>query len=111
MVLETRQARTHAVDLQTAQLQFATDCKTAFSQMPSTIAHAADFFTTMNCMHDQDRALDAVVSRYTLGRHALVVDSALDALTKQRIEEGRGVSFFGAGFSSDESPPDAPRLQ
>jgi hypothetical protein len=48
--------------------------------------------------------------RQTLGRHCLLLDEALDCYLSQKIKVGRGVSFFGASFASDESPPAGARF-
>ena len=45
-----------------------------------------------------------------MGRHCLVLDEAVDEYMKDRISKGRGISFFGAAFASDESPPASSRF-
>ena len=45
-----------------------------------------------------------------MGRHCLVLDEALDEVVKARLQRARGVSFFGCGMASDESPPSQDRV-
>ena len=37
-------------------------------------------------------------SKHTLGRHALVLDEALDLVIKDRLADAREKTFFGVGF-------------
>jgi hypothetical protein len=48
--------------------------------------------------------------RQTLGRHCLLLDEAVDEWVKQKITRERGVSMFGVGLCSDESPPASMRF-
>ena len=61
---------------------------------------------------DDEELKDALVHRTTLSRHALLLDTALDAHLANRIarmrEEG---TFLGLGFASDESPPSQVRFK
>ena len=50
------------------------------------------------------------IDRYTIGRHCLLLDEAHDMLLAERIAEARDKSFFGMGFTTDESPPSQPRF-
>jgi hypothetical protein len=50
------------------------------------------------------------VPRQTLGKHCLLLDEAVDAVIKDKINRGRDVTFFGCGFCSDESPPAGSRF-
>ena len=56
-------------------------------------------------------SLDSVLSRWSIGRHCLLLDEALDLFISDNINSRRGTTFFGAGMSSDESPPSQPRFR
>ena len=73
----------------------------------------------VSCIHEWSVAQLAVTicrarlrrcARQTLGRHCLVLDQALDEVVKARLQKARGVSFFGCGVASDESPPSQDRF-
>jgi hypothetical protein len=50
------------------------------------------------------------LDRQTLGRHCLLLDEAVDEYFKAFLDSQRGISFFGASFASDESPPAGSRF-
>ena len=58
---------------------------------------------------EQYDAMDHVVSRFTIKRHLLVSDLALDEYSKQQLQATRGKRWFGFSTATDESPPEAPR--
>ena len=101
-----------AIDAQTAQLHLAMKCKTAFTHMPSTLNEAVNLFVNARQMDiaGATSALDSIVSDWTLTKHALVCDQALDRVLAADIERERGSTFFGLGMSSDESPPEGMRF-
>jgi len=101
-----------AIDSQNAQLQLAIKCKAAFCRMPSTMAEAVNIFAGAGYMETASAvsALNSIVSDWTLTKHALVLDQALDRVLANEIEMGRGKTFFGVGISSDESPPEGSRF-
>ena len=101
-----------AIDIQTAQLHLAVKCRTAFSHMPDTLAEAVNLFSKEGHMEldSQVAALDSIVNDWTLTKHAMVVDQALDRVLATEIEAKRGSEFFGVGISTDESPPSGTRF-
>ena len=63
-------------------------------------------------LEKENDLVESVVKRDSLGRHMLVLESALDAymaemLATQRAEDPEG---FGLGMATDESPPSQPRF-
>lgn len=101
-----------AIDSQTAQLHLAIKCKAAFTHMPSTLAEAVNLFVGSGQMDfaGAAAALDSIVADWTLTKHALLCDQALDRVLAEEIERGRDSTFFGVGLSSDESPPEGMRF-
>ena len=102
------------LDMSTAQVQFALDCKVAFANVPKSLREAADLigkFGVMDKSTAKLSALDNVLERYSIGRHCLVLDEAFDLFVSDTIQSRRGTTFFGAGMSSDESPPSQPRFR
>ena len=47
----------------------------------------------------------------TLRENLLWVDLAMESWAEEKIWKSRGVSFFGAGIATDESPPSQPRFR
>eukprot|EP00972_Heterocapsa_arctica_P112495 16432092-Heterocapsa_arctica.AAC.1 len=80
--------------------------------MPSTLAEAVNLFVNSGHMDmaGATSALESIVSDWTLTSHALLCDQALDRVLAEEIERQRGSTFFGIGFSSDESPPEGLRF-
>ena len=62
---------------------------------------------------EEDFAIgDKVMSRQTLARHMLVLDSALDSLLKEELQKKRDADpgAFGVALATDESPPSQRRF-
>ena len=97
--------------LLTKTVEFAIQCRVAFKHAPVTVAAATQLghFAKTSVGIDATRAMDHIHSARSIGRHALLLDDALDLYTKRVIEKARGKTFFGFAFSSDESPPQGNR--
>jgi len=100
------------IDVLTVQTQFAIDCHIALSNMPKTVAEAEHLLGQLGRLPPPSEPLESIASRWSLGRHALVVDSALDVLVARKIEAARQEGrFFGFGMCTDESPPKVRRFR
>ena len=97
--------------LKTATVEFALKCRVAFKHAPKTIAEAAqlnNFARTSTNATIYD-AIENLHGSRTIGRHALLLDEAIDLHTAEVIAKYRGERFFGYAFASDESPPQGNR--
>ena len=97
--------------LKTATVEFALKCNVAFKHCPKTIAEASAVFhfarTGSNAqIHD---AFDHLHSSTSVGRHARILDDAVDRYCAEFVAQRREKSFFGFAFASDESPPQGNR--
>ena len=101
----------------TSQVQFFVKCRIPAWNVPHTVLEANALIRKLkggelDDADDDEELKDALVHRTTLSRHALLLDSALDAHLANRIarmrEEG---TFLGLGFASDESPPSQVRFK
>ncbi|CAK0811554.1 unnamed protein product, partial [Prorocentrum cordatum] len=100
------------IDLMSAQLQWALECKIAFRNMPKSLVEAANYYAKIQLCPDQHGDVFGAVQRRALDKHAVVFDSAMDLMLADRIAQLRASGqFYGAGFTTDESPPEAPRFR
>eukprot|EP00959_Pyramimonas_sp_CCMP1952_P064410 1345132-Pyramimonas_sp.AAC.1 len=102
--------RRSVCDMATATLRWALDCRVFFRQAPQTIAEAEMLMREARGEVQVHDALDRLVSRTTLGKHAVLLDDVLDSVLRDQIAEARGSSYFGFAFASDESPPAGSRF-
>ena len=96
------------LESKTLQVEFAMKTSTRFANAPSTLLEAESLIRKL--LDDDPRGgtdlEDALVSRRTLSRHALLLDSALDAHLAADIFKMRKCgTFWGVAFATDESPP------
>ena len=99
------------IDVLNDHLKFAIDCKVAFEHVPATLHEAQHILQNFGVIDEQQEFLESLCHPRTIGKHALIIDDALGSCVKARIERERGVSYFGFGFSSDESPAAAAMLR
>ena len=110
----TAAARKVAMELQTAQLRFTLNAKMAFRNAPIGLKEAANVFEKIGLLQREEieQTLDAIVSSKTLNNHLLVLDIALDNLFKDKVAQLKHEgNWRGCCFTTDESPPKAPRLR
>ena len=78
-------------ELKSVTVQFALDCRAAFRHVPSTLVEAESIIHRIKTgdpiMSECVLTVDRLCSRWTLGRHALLMDSALDLELRNRVEE------------------------
>lgn len=101
----------------TGQIRMALKNQVALNRLPDTILDANKLLADLqgrsspSSEDPDDLLLGNLVSRSTLSRHLLVLDSALERLTASEIHGHRlAGSFVGACISTDESPPSQPRF-
>ena len=77
------------------------------------MAEAEQYFANLKLLPDpKEDATYGQVQQWTLCKHALVVDQALDLMYADMLAKWRNDgSFLGGGFTTDESPPKAARLR
>lgn len=82
-------SRAHAEAIKTRTLDWAVQGKVAFSHAPTCLVDAERAIEkiTTGEEHFTSNLLDSLVSRCTIGRHAIVLDSALDEMHKDRIDQ------------------------
>eukprot|EP00959_Pyramimonas_sp_CCMP1952_P352016 7375419-Pyramimonas_sp.AAC.1 len=108
----TREGLDTTIDLMSAQLQWALECKIAFRNMPKSLVEAANYYAKIQLCPDQHGDVFGAVQRRALDKHAVVFDSAMDLMLADRIAQLRASGqFYGAGFTTDESPSEAPRFR
>ena len=96
----------------TTTLKFALECRLMLKHVPRTLVEAQNVVWKIRLGADlpEQSLFNDFVSRYSLSRHALALDSALDALIADRIRRAiEGGRCFGFSFTSDESPPNCRR--
>ena len=97
--------------VKTSTLEIVVKCNIGLRNMPTTVAAVETLLRDQNGQEcNMNSSLDCIVSDKRLRYHLMLVDNALDARLKARIEAKRGTSFFGFGFCTDESPPEGARL-
>ena len=97
----------------TSLVKFAVECKVAFRNTPKTIADGERLIANGRYGNDgavSYNAFENLRDRWSMGRHALVIDAALDMHVKDVVAAARdNQSFLGFTFTSDESPSNSPR--
>jgi len=96
----------------TKQLRFAIVNRIPWDRVPQTLADAAALVLGDE-NDDKLRAFmeDLSVSRWTLMRHLLILDVALEKQIARDIEQRRDAgTFLGVCLATDESPPEEPRF-
>ena len=75
--------------LRTATLEWAIDSNIAFANCPGSIVKVERLIRTMTTGRDStvSNVMDKLVGRMTIGRHALILDSALDLMQKDIIDK------------------------
>ena len=108
----TMSARSSLLATKTKEVRFALGNRVAFSRVPKTLEEAASLISELSQGLDLDKVCeDLGLSRYTLLRHAVHLDMALDSMVKEDIYERRlSGNFLGVTIATDESPPDTPRF-
>ena len=109
-----RMAEEERVALRTATVQYALNSNVAFKNTPNSIVEADRVLNLAKGTGEDDinkEILEKLGSCWTIGRHALILEDALDELVKGRVTEARSAgAFVGAAFVTDESPPSATRF-
>lgn len=108
-----RKNRDAMMELNTATLNYAVDSKIAFRNCPDSLHRAEEVARSVEGLGSNDHAEAATrcISQYTIARHCLTLDAAIDAYTCDRISRARDDgTLTGFAFSSDESPPAAHRF-
>ena len=96
----------------TEQLQFLLTNKVGVRRASATVKGAVELASSL-CEWDLDlQALEnALASRFSLTKHMLLLDGALDRLAAEDIASRREAGMFaGAVIATDESPPSQPRF-
>ena len=89
----------------------------AMYYLPTTLVAAAQTLATaMQVVAPEEQERDLIdglplAVEWTLRTHLLWADEALERWSADKIYKSRGVSFFGAGIATDESPPSQPRFR
>ena len=100
--------------MKTNQVLYMLENRVTSRRCTSTVAGACELLQSLapDDASACSRALDELVSRFTLSRHLLLLDGALDRCLSDRLlrmrEEGR---FAGVALATDESPPSQPRFR
>lgn len=86
---ETLSKRGNRTMLKTATLEWAVSSNIAFKNCPESIVGVERLLRLMKTgiASDVSEVMDQLCSQRTIGRHALVLDSALDALMKEKIDK------------------------
>ena len=106
-------ARTEAADiLKSETVKFAIACKVAFTLCPKTLADASQVvhYARTGLPGEVHDAMDHLYNKMTIGRHALILDDAIDLLISDLIAKSLNSRFFGFSFATDESPPQSNRF-
>ena len=97
----------------TKQVQWMLENRVAASRTVGTLCSASRLLESLSseCCTTSDVG-DLLASRYTLGKHLLILDGAVDRWTSEHLlklrEEG---TLAGVAMVTDESPPSQPRFR
>ena len=100
-----------------SMVELAVKTRQAIRHLPTTLVAAAQTLATamqVTAPEEQERDLIdglPLAGEWALRTHLLWADEALERWSADKIYKSRGVSFFGAGIATDESPPSQPRFR
>ena len=100
------------VEFKTSTVEWSLQSKIAFQHAPVSLVNAEKLIQKMTTGEDNSVSsiIDKLMSRHTLGRHAIILDMALDEMHKDRVAKARSNgTYHGTAWVSDESPPNANR--
>ena len=100
----------------TEQVLYTLRNRVAVSRLEGTVVGACELVRTLadegGAPQPTEDLVSLLASRYTLQRHLLLLDSAVDTVTSDRLMDLRGKGLFaGAAVATDESPPSQPRFR
>lgn len=105
----------------TKQVIFAIENRVPFMRVEGTVAAASALIAAISgssgesspaSRSTEESVEDLLGSRFTLARHMLLLDGAVDRYTLERIFRLREqADFAGVALATDESPPSQPRFR